>query len=364
MKKLDIIVGLSGGVDSSVTALLLKKQGHRVRAVFMQNWETDNDDPYCTSEQDLRDAQAICDQLQIPLAVCNFAKEYWQRVFQHCLDEFKRGHTPNPDILCNSEIKFKAFLDYALSQQADYIATGHYAKIIEDTGHYYLHKAHDQDKDQSYFLYALKEAQLTKALFPLGELSKQQVRSIALENNLITHNKKDSTGICFIGERNFKDFLEEFFLHQPGEIVTINNDIIGQHDGLMFYTIGQRKGINIGGLKSYPNATWYVVDKNIAQNKLVVANCADHPALFKNKLYCEQISWINEAPHLPLNCRAKIRYRQTDQGCHVQMTNNNKLEVVFDEAQRAVTPGQSIVFYQGDRCLGGAIITIPRAATI
>jgi len=354
MKK--VVVGLSGGVDSAVTALLLKEQGHNVLGVFMQNWEVDNDDPHCLAEQDLKDAKAVADHIGIPFETVNFAKEYWQRVFQYCLDEFSAGRTPNPDVLCNREIKFKAFLEYALNQGADYLATGHYAKVTHGE-HPQLHKAIDTNKDQTYFLHALGEKELSRSLFPLGELEKSDVRKIAETARLPNFDKKDSTGLCFIGERKFKTFLNEFLLAKPGEIRTPEGEKLGKHDGLMFYTLGQRKGLNIGGQKNADQDAWYVLDKDIENNRLIVGQGHDHPLLYTTHLTGEQPHWISgESPMIPFKCHAKTRYRQADQACTITAIDADKFEVSFEQAQRAITPGQYIVFYAEDICLGGGTI--------
>jgi tRNA-uridine 2-sulfurtransferase len=351
--KLNVTVGMSGGVDSAVAAYLLKNQGYTVSALFMQNWDTEQDDPYCNLPADLEDAKTICKQLDIPLSIVNFSKEYWQSVFQHFLDEYACGRTPNPDILCNKEIKFKAFLNYALANGADLIATGHYARIKNFAGKYQLQKSLDKNKDQSYFLYTLNQHQLAKSLFPLGHLTKTETRDIAKKIGLSIYNKKDSTGICFIGERNFKRFLEEYLLGQPGEIVTNNNRVIGKHDGLMFYTLGQRKGLHIGGIANTPEKPWYVIEKDLKHNKLIVSQDSHHPMLFSTKLTFKEASWSSgNPPPFPLNCSAKIRYRQDDQIC----TIFNDHSVEFASPQRAITPGQAVVFYQGDICLGGGTI--------
>lgn len=351
-----IYLGLSGGVDSAVTGLLLKEQGYCVEAVFMKNWEADDSDAFCTAEQDAQDAQAVAKHLGIPLHTVNFAKNYWDRVFEHFLNEYQAGRTPNPDILCNTEIKFKAFLDYALDAGASKIATGHYARVKPTERGFQLLKGLDENKDQSYFLHGLNQKQLSHSLFPLGALKKSDVRKLAEAAKLPNFAKKDSTGICFIGERKFKTFLNEYLPAKPGTIKSVDNETIGKHDGLMFYTIGQRKGINIGGIKGKPEAAWYVVDKDLKHNTLIVAQDNQHPALFKEKLTAAQAHWVSgNAPALPLKCAAKIRYRQTDQACTASLSNT-QLMAVFDTPQRAVAPGQSIVFYQDALCLGGAII--------
>ena len=352
-----IIVGMSGGVDSSVAALLLKEQGHHVEGVFMKNWEADDTDTYCPASIDMADAQAVCDRLQIELHRVNFAAEYWERVFTHFLSEYKAGRTPNPDILCNKEIKFKAFLDFAKQRGADYIATGHYARKIEENGHAYLLKGLDSGKDQSYFLYALNQAQLSNSLFPIGDLHKPTVRQIAKKMGFKNHEKKDSTGICFIGERKFKTFLNDFLPATPGPIVTADGMVIGQHDGLMFYTIGQRQGLKIGGVKNTVDAPWFVVAKNSPRNTLIVAQGQDHPLLYARTLFANKVHWINGCPEaFPLKAYAKTRYRQPEQACIITQIEVDQFNIEFTEAQRAITPGQSIVFYQNATCLGGGII--------
>lgn len=354
-----VIVGISGGVDSAVAGLLLKKQGYHVEALFMQNWEEPDTDSNCSTPQDLMDAQAVCDTLKIKLHTANFSKEYLQNVFQHFLDEYSAGRTPNPDILCNKEIKFKVFLEHAKSLGADFIATGHYANRVTYNGKEHLLKGIDPNKDQTYFLHLLNQQQLSSTIFPIGNLLKDKVRTIAKEENLPNHAKKDSTGICFIGERKFKNFLSEYLLNRPGDIVTTDNRIIGKHNGLMFYTIGQRQGIGIGGQKNLPEAPWYVAIKEQKTNKLIVTQDKDHPMLQKKELVCANVHWISgEKPSLPLNCSAKIRYRQQEQVCTVIETDDpSKLAVNFKSPQWAITPGQSVVFYNDDECLGGGIIT-------
>ena len=352
--KKHIIVGMSGGVDSSVTALLLKEQGHHVEGVFMKNWEEDDTDTYCPASQDMADAQAVCDLLEIDMQRVNFAAEYWESVFTHFLQEYRAGRTPNPDILCNKEIKFKAFLQYAKQRGADFIATGHYARI--NAAECQLLKGLDPAKDQSYFLHALDQTQLSLSLFPIGHLEKTVVRSIAERAGFINHKKKDSTGICFIGERKFKDFLNEYLPAQPGKIQSLEGETIGEHDGLMFYTIGQRQGLKIGGCKNKPESPWYVVSKDLSTNILFVTQGQDHPALFATSLIASQMHWIQGEPALPLTLRAKTRYRQSDQACMIVALPDGRYEISFDVPQRAITPGQSVVLYDGDICLGGGII--------
>jgi tRNA-specific 2-thiouridylase len=352
-----VIVGMSGGVDSSVSALLLLQQRYRVEGLFMKNWEEDDGTDYCTAKEDLADAQKVCDTLGIKLHTANFAAEYWDNVFEHFLAEYKAGRTPNPDILCNREIKFKVFIEYAEMLGGDLIATGHYVRRTERDGHTYLLRGLDNNKDQSYFLHAVGEAEFARTLFPVGELEKPEVRRIAEQHNLVTHSKKDSTGICFIGERRFKDFLEQYLPAQPGEIVTTQGTVIGQHAGLMYHTIGQRQGLGIGGVKGAPDEPWFVIAKDLDNNQLQVAQGTDHPLLYTNFLSAGQAHWINGAPATDtLRVTAKTRYRQPDQTCEVTLLPKGQLAVAFDEPQRAVTPGQSVVFYQDDVCLGGGVI--------
>lgn len=352
-----VVVGMSGGVDSSVAAYLLHNQGHGVRGVFMKNWqETDPTFP-CTAVEDTRDAMDVCENLGIELDAVDFSHEYWHRVFAHFLEEYRRGRTPNPDILCNREIKFRAFLDHALVHGADYIATGHYARITQQDGRYRLLKARDLSKDQSYFLYTLGQAQLAHSMFPVGDLQKSEVRRIAARQGFTNAAKKDSTGICFIGERNFSRFLSQYLPAQSGEILTPEGICLGKHNGLMHYTLGQRKGIGIGGRKEAAEMPWYVVDKDISNNALIIAQGHDHPLLLSRGLLTGNLHWVaGEVPDLPLRCLAKTRYRQSDQICVLSRDKAGNHCVEFEQAQRAVTPGQSIVFYQGDVCLGGGVI--------
>lgn len=352
-----VIVGLSGGVDSSVSALLLQQQGYEVEGLFMKNWDEDDGTEYCTAKQDLADAAAVATKLGIRLHTANFAAEYWDNVFEHFLAEYRAGRTPNPDVLCNREIKFRAFLDYALSLGADAIATGHYARRCNDGTHTRLLKGLDHNKDQSYFLHAVGERELARALFPVGELTKPQVRELAAAHGLVTHDKRDSTGICFIGERRFRDFLARYLPAQPGDIETPLGEVLGRHQGLMYHTLGQRQGLGVGGISGAAEAAWYVAAKDLRRNVLVVVQGHDNPALYSDGLESRQLFWIDgRGPELPLRCAAKTRYRQADQACLVEAAPEGGVRVTFDQPQRAVTPGQSVVFYCGDVCLGGGII--------
>jgi tRNA-specific 2-thiouridylase len=350
-----VIVGMSGGVDSSVSAYLLMQQGYQVEGLFMKNWDEDDGTEYCTAKEDLADAQQVCDTLGIPLHQANFAAEYWDNVFEHFLEEYKAGRTPNPDILCNREIKFKAFLEYAKVLGADLIATGHYVRRQESGHQVELLKGLDNNKHQSYFLHAVGGDEIAQTLFPVGELEKPEVRRIAEENNLVTHNKKDSTGICFIGERRFKDFLQQYLPAQPGRIETEDGIDIGEHQGLMYHTLGQRQGLGIGGLTGFSEDPWFVADKDLQRNVLIAVQGKNHPRLFKDWLTTSEIYWVNDEPELPLRCRAKVRYRQADQDCVLHKTENG-YRVEFDQPQRAVTPGQSLVLYIDEICLGGGVI--------
>jgi tRNA-uridine 2-sulfurtransferase len=354
-----VIVGMSGGVDSSVAALLLRDQGYAVEGLFMKNWEED-DAGDCAAAQDLADATMVCARLGITLHRINFSYEYWERVFSLCLDEFRAGRTPNPDVLCNKEIKFKTFLEHARALGADFIATGHYAGITRDGNARVMLKARDEAKDQTYFLYTLGQAQLAYSLFPLAGLTKREVRALAQRAGLVTFDKKDSTGLCFIGERRFRDFLARFLSAQPGDITGPDGQWLGRHHGLMYYTLGQRQGLGIGGQRGMTEQPWYVVDKDLNENRLIVAQGHDHPLLFSQGLIARQLQWVNGSPPtLPMRCTAKIRYRQSDQSCSLHEETSGQLRAHFDRPQRAVTPGQSVVFYQGARCLGGGVIERP-----
>ena len=353
-----VICGMSGGVDSSVSAFILQQQGYQVEGLFMKNWEEDDDTDYCTAAADLADAQAVCDKLGIKLHKINFAAEYWDNVFEHFLSEYKAGRTPNPDILCNKEIKFKAFLEYAAEDLgANYIATGHYVRRRGADDNAQLLRGLDANKDQSYFLYTLSSKQVGQSLFPVGDIEKPIVRAIAEDLGLITAKKKDSTGICFIGERKFKDFLARYLPAQPGNIRTVEGDIIGRHDGLMYHTLGQRKGLGIGGVKGAGEEAWYVVEKDLVNNELIVAQGHDHSALLSTGLIAQQLYWVDRQPiREPLRCTVKTRYRQTDVPCIIEPIDDESIKVIFDEPQIAVTPGQSAVFYLNEVCLGGGII--------
>ncbi len=352
-KNAPLIVAMSGGVDSSVAALLLLEQGHRVEGLFMKNWEEDDDEEYCSAEQDLSDAREVCAQLGIPLHTANFAAEYWEEVFCDFLEGLRRGYTPNPDVLCNSRIKFQLFPQYARTLGAEYVATGMYARRGEQGS---LLRGTAPDRDQSYFLHALREEQLRGTLFPLGEMTKEEVRSLARKNGLVTHEKKGSTGICFIGERHFAPFLSRWLPPSPGVMRSVDGQLLGTHRGLMYYTIGQRSGLGIGGTKNGGEEPWYVVDKQLASNTLVVAQGSNHPSLFHRSLGLPGINWIGTPPELPLRCSARIRYRQQDQSCELRLEGTGRFMVHFDTPQRAVTPGQCAVLYQGQRCLGGGVI--------
>lgn len=367
MKKKKVVVGLSGGVDSAVSAYLLKQQGYEVVGLFMRNWDSaaNNDilgnpndlNDVCPQEQDYIDAQKIAEHLGIELYRHDFINEYWDYVFTYFIDEYKKNRTPNPDILCNKYVKFAGFQEVAKELGADYFAYGHYARRRSENGEHYLLRGLDQNKDQSYFLSQLSQEQLAKSLFPVGELSKPEVRKIAEEQKIPTFDKKDSTGICFIGERNFKEFLKNYIFTKPGKIKTVEGDVIGEHEGLMYYTIGQRKGLEIGGLHDYPNAPWFVVGKDIENNVLVVGQGKNHPLLFANRVIVENVHWISPNRFTGLlECQAKFRYRQKDSTVIIKWINENDVEVISNHPIKAVTPGQAAVFYQDEICLGGGVI--------
>ena len=352
-----VMLGVSGGVDSSVAAMLLQQAGHQVEGLFMQNWEEDERNGPCTADVDRKDALAVCGRLGIPFHARNFANAYWDNVFEHFLAEYRAGRTPNPDVLCNREIKFKTFLDEARALGAEKIATGHYARVHRCEGSYRLLRAVDAAKDQTYFLHALGQQQLAATLFPVGEIEKSRVRELARAAQLPTHAKKDSTGICFIGERDFRSFLAQYLPAQAGEMRTPEGVLLGEHQGTMYYTLGQRNGLGIGGRQGLSGAPWYVVGKDVAANVLYVAQGGESRWLQSTRLLAETASWIaGSPPAARFRCTAKTRYRQPDQACEVQLTAAG-LEVRFEAPQRAVTPGQSVVFYDGEACLGGAVIT-------
>lgn len=348
-----VVVGMSGGVDSSVAALLLKEQGYDVIGIFMKNWDDTDENGVCTATEDYEDVIRVCNQLGIPYYAVNFEREYWDKVFTHFLEEYKAGRTPNPDVICNKEIKFKAFLDHAMSLGADYVATGHYARVIRENGKVHMLRGNDENKDQTYFLNQLTEEQLSKVLFPIGDMEKPKVRELAAKANLATASKKDSTGICFIGERNFKEFLSGYLPAQKGNMETFDGKVVGLHDGLMYYTIGQRHGLGVGG----NGDPWFVIGKDIERNVLYVGQGFHHEMLYSDSIIADNISWVSK--ELTLNtfeCTAKFRYRQKDNKVTVELLEDSKVKVTFHEPIRAVTPGQAVVFYQGEECLGGGTI--------
>jgi len=355
-----VVLGMSGGVDSSVAAILLKEQGYEVIGVFMKNWEEKDDNGNCMAEEDYKDVVTVAEQLDIPYYSVNFVKEYWDKVFTYFLDEYKKGRTPNPDVMCNKEIKFKAFLDYAIKLGADYVATGHYARIIHEEKDGKIKsvmlRGIDDNKDQTYFLCQLSQKQLEKVLFPIGEYTKPQIREIAEKYNLATAKKKDSTGICFIGERDFNEFLSKYLPAKGGNIVNTEGKILGKHNGLMYYTIGQRKGIGIGNSKEGTGEPWFVVDKNLETNELIVTQ-GDRSVLYSKGLIATDFNFINmEDMEFPLECTVKFRYRQSDSKAVIKKLPDEKYEVLFDEPQKAVTPGQIVVAYKDEVCLGGGVI--------
>jgi tRNA-specific 2-thiouridylase len=355
MQKKTVVVGMSGGVDSSVSAYLLKEEGYDVKGLFMQNWQSEPGE-ICTSEIDFKDASAVCDKLDIPLHRANFSDEYWERVFTNFLSEHEKGRTPNPDILCNREIKFKSFLDYAFNIGADFIATGHYAKIIAKNNNKFLARAKDSFKDQTYFLHEVSENEFDRCIFPLADLTKDEVREIALKQNLITADKKDSVGICFVGERNLKDFLNRFISFSKGDIKDENGNIVGEHQGSILYTEGQRQGLQIGGVKGANELPWYVYKKDIKNNVIHVCQGVDNELLMNSGLFVDKINWINDIEYdLPMNCLVQVRHQHIPVECYLE-SNNDKIMLTFKDKIRAIAPGQSAVLYDNDICLGGGII--------
>ena len=355
-----VVVGMSGGVDSSVTALLLKQQGYDVIGIFMKNWDDTDEFGHCTAEEDSEDVRRVCEQIGIPYYTVNFEKEYFDKVFTYFLDEYKRGRTPNPDVMCNREIKFGEFLNKAMDLGADYVATGHYARVVEKDGVFQLLRGIDNGKDQTYFLNALNQKQLSKTMFPIGHLPKPEVRRIAEEAGLYTAKKKDSTGVCFIGERNFREFLSGYLPAKSGKMIDIaTGEVKGDHDGLMYYTLGQRQGLGIGG--SGNGNPWFVADKDLEQNILYVVQGDQHPSLYSTGLVASVMNWIDGSEHAvgsTLHCVAKFRYRQPDQGVTLTWQADGNVHVQFDEPQKAITPGQAVVFYDGELCLGGGTIDV------
>ncbi len=355
-----VVVGMSGGVDSSVTALLLKQQGYDVIGIFMKNWDDTDEFGHCTAEEDSEDVRRVCEQIGIPYYTVNFEKEYFDKVFTYFLDEYKRGRTPNPDVMCNREIKFGEFLNKAMDLGADYVATGHYARVVEKDGVFQLLRGIDNGKDQTYFLNALNQKQLSKTMFPIGHLPKPEVRRIAEEAGLYTAKKKDSTGVCFIGERNFREFLSGYLPAKSGKMIDIaTGEVKGDHDGLMYYTLGQRQGLGIGG--SGNGNPWFVADKDLDQNILYVVQGDQHPSLYSTGLVASVMNWIDGSEHAvgsTLHCVAKFRYRQPDQGVTLTWQADGNVHVQFNEPQKAITPGQAVVFYDGELCLGGGTIDV------
>ncbi|WP_367670523.1 tRNA 2-thiouridine(34) synthase MnmA [Sodalis-like secondary symbiont of Drepanosiphum platanoidis] len=357
INNIKVVVAMSGGVDSSISAWLLKKQGYHVEGVFMKNWENEDNSKYCTINNDFIDVKKVCNQLNIKLHIVNFSFEYWENVFKIFLKEYKLGNTPNPDILCNKEIKFKTFFNFAIKDlKADYIATGHYAQIIKIKNNFYLLKGFDKNKDQSYFLYNIKSCNLSKILFPLGRITKLKVRYLAKKIKLINFNKKDSTGICFVGKRKFIKFIKNYIKPKPGLIIDTKKNIVGKHDGVMYYTLGQRKGLKIGGIKNTLQSPWYIIDKNIKKNYLIVSQGFNNSYLISYKLIANNLSWINNKISNIKECFAKTRYRQKDLKCKISLINKKNILVIFKKPVFAVNPGQSIVFYYKNFCLGGGII--------
>lgn len=354
-----VVLGMSGGVDSSVAALMLKEQGYDVIGVFMKNWDDTDEFGHCTAEEDAEDVRRVCDQIGIPFYTVNFEKQYMDKVFAYFLDEYRNGRTPNPDVMCNREIKFGEFLNKALDLGAEFIATGHYAQVENRDGELVLLRGNDPGKDQTYFLHALNQYQLSKAMFPIGHLPKPKVREIAATAELATAKKKDSTGVCFIGERDFKEFLSNYLPAQPGDMCTVDGEIKGRHDGLMYYTLGQRQGLGIGGAGT--GEPWFVADKDLERNVLIVVQGDKHPRLYSQGLTAVNVNWIStRKPEGEYRCTAKFRYRQADQGVTMKFLDDTSIEVIFDQPQKAITPGQSVVFYDGEICLGGGIIDVVR----
>jgi tRNA-specific 2-thiouridylase len=352
-----VVVAISGGVDSSVAALLLKRQGLEIEALFMKNWDDDDEDGACAAERDVEDALQVCETLDIPLNTVSFSSEYRDRVFDPMLSGYRSGQTPNPDVLCNREIKFRAFLDHALAGGAESVATGHYARIARRDGRLALLRAADRNKDQSYFLYTLGQAELARSRFPIGHLEKREVRDMARAAGFATHAKRDSTGICFIGKRPFRRFLARYLPPSPGAIETEDGCVIGTHCGVCYYTLGQRQGLGVGGVRGRGDSPWYVIDKDAARNVLVVAQDPAHPKLLSHAVAATDLAWVSgEPPPLPFECTARTRYRQADQPCTIESIRAGTCRVAFAAPQRAVTPGQSLVFYAGDACLGGGVI--------
>lgn len=350
-----VVIGMSGGVDSSVAALLLKEQGYDVIGIFMKNWDDTDENGVCTATEDYNDVIEVCNQIGIPYYAVNFEKQYWDKVFTYFLDEYRAGRTPNPDVMCNKEIKFKAFLEHAIALGADYVATGHYARVAYMDGEYKMLRGVDDNKDQTYFLNQLSQEQLSKTMFPLGELKKPQIREMAKEAGLATAAKKDSTGICFIGERNFKDFLSNYLPAQPGVMQTLSGEVKGKHDGLMYYTIGQRHGLGIGG----NGDPWFAVGKNLKENILYVDQGFHNELLYGDEVIATNVGWVSnkeKETETEFKCTAKFRYRQEDNKVTVQIVDENTVRILCDEPIRAITPGQAVVFYDGDECLGGATI--------
>ena len=366
-KNIRVIVGMSGGVDSSVTAWLLKQQGYEVIGVFMKNWGETDETGVCPAEQDAQDVRRVCEQIDIPYYTLNFEKQYYDQVFRSFLEQYERGLTPNPDVICNREIKFGQFLNKAMELGANYVATGHYARLTKQNGQVFLLKGTDKNKDQTYFLHALDQQQLSRAMFPIGHLPKDEVRALAHQAGLHTATKKDSTGLCFIGKRNFKQFLNQYVSIRAGDIIDIiTGEIKGKHDGLLYYTLGQRQGLGIGG--SGTGHPWFVVDKDVNSNRLYVVQGDQHPSLYSNALTAIDVNWICQSTHCssePLRCMAKFRYRQPDQSVTVHFKSDGQVYVQFDQPQKAVTPGQFVVFYSGEMCLGGGMIhTVEKAKIV